>query len=244
MLGGLRVPGPEAQALRIPKPEPRFPILCTIIDIEAAERARWHPIDVARACLNGGARFLQVRAKAKSAAALLDLASEVVMLARPSGALVVVNDRSDVAKLAGAGGVHLGQEDLAPAAARSILDLPAIPEGRAGASRGIIGKSTHTDNQLAAAASEPIDYVAIGPVFHTGTKATGYQAVGLEMVQRATRAGLPVVAIGGITLENARSVVDAGASSVAVISNLLATGDPEARVRAFLARLGPRPSPE
>jgi thiamine-phosphate pyrophosphorylase len=239
-----RVPGPEARALPIRHPEPRFPILCAIIDVEAAERARWHPIEVARACLKGGARFLQVRAKTKSAAALLDVASEVVRLARPSGALVVVNDRADVAKLAGAGGVHLGQEDLAPAAARSMLDLPAIPGGRAETSRGIIGKSTHSDDQLAAAAREPIDYLAIGPVFHTGTKATGYQAVGLEMVQRATGAGLPVVAIGGITVENARTVVDAGASSVAVISDLLAKGDPEARVRAFLARLGPRASPK
>jgi thiamine-phosphate pyrophosphorylase len=219
------------------------PVLCTIIDVEAAERAGWRPIDVARACLSGGARFLQVRAKAKSAAAVLDLASDVVTLARPSRALVVVNDRADVAKLAGAGGVHLGQEDLAPARARSILDLPAISGARAEASRGIIGKSTHTDDQLAAAASEPIDYVAIGPVFPTHTKATGYQAVGLDMVRRATSLGLPVVAIGGITLENARSVIDAGASSVAVIGDLLPTGDPEARVRAFLERLGAGASP-
>jgi len=219
------------------------PVLCTIIDVDAAERARWRPIDVARACLSGGARFLQVRAKTKSAAALLDLVSDVVTLARPSGALVVVNDRADVAKLAGAAGVHLGQDDLAPAGARSILDLPAISRGRAEESRAIIGKSTHTDDQLAAAAREPVDYVAIGPVFHTHTKATGYQAVGLEMVQRATRPGLPVVAIGGITLENARSVIDAGAASVAVIGDLLATGDPEARVRAFLARLGARSEP-
>lgn len=128
--------------------------------------------------------------------------------------------------MAGAAGVHVGQEDLAPAAARAIVGDTAI-----------VGRSTHTEQQVDAARQEPIDYLAIGPVFGTATKATGYDAVGLDMVRRATRAGRPVVAIGGVTLDNAASVIAAGAASVAVISDLVSGGDPQRRVRDFLARL-------
>ncbi len=102
----------------------------------------------------------------------------------------------------------------------------------------IVGLSTHTMAQVDAAVAAPVDYVAIGPVFRTTTKATGYDAIGLDAVReaagRAAAKGLPLVAIGGISLENARSVLDAGATSVAVIGDLLTDGDPEARVRAFV----------
>jgi thiamine-phosphate pyrophosphorylase len=102
----------------------------------------------------------------------------------------------------------------------------------------VVGLSTHTIEQLARAVDEPVSYVAIGPVFGTTTKVTGHGCVGLEMVREAaprTRArGLPLVAIGGITLETAPSVIQAGADSVAVIGDLLAGGDPERRVREFL----------
>ena len=100
----------------------------------------------------------------------------------------------------------------------------------------MIGRSTHTDAQLEAAANEPVDYIAIGPVFGTATKATGYDAVGLAMVRRATAYGRPVVAIGGITLETAPAAIGAGAASVAVIGDLL-RGDPASRVRAFVQQL-------
>jgi thiamine-phosphate pyrophosphorylase len=126
--------------------------------------------------------------------------------------------------------VHLGQDDLPPAAARRVLG-----------SEQIIGLSTHTTSQIDAALAAPVDYIAIGPVFGTASKATGYDAVGLEMVKeaagRAHKRGLPVVAIGGITLERAGDVIRAGADSVAVISDLVATGDPRARVREYLERL-------
>lgn len=138
-----------------------------------------------------------------------------------------MNDRADIARLAAADGVHLGQDDLAPAAARVILGPSAT-----------IGLSTHTVSQLDAAATEPVDYIAIGPVFGTATKDTGYDAVGLEMVRRAATYGRPVVAIGGITLDTAASVIAAGARSVAVIGDLLTSGDPTARVRAYVERLG------
>jgi thiamine-phosphate pyrophosphorylase len=154
----------------------------------------------------------------------------VVARAAASNAIVIVNDRSDIARLAGAAGVHVGQDDLLPADARTILGPSAI-----------VGLSTHTRAQIAAAVVEPVSYVAVGPVFGTATKDTGYTAVGIELVRRAADAalqhGLPVVAIGGITLARARSAIDAGAASVAVISDLLATGDPAARVRAYLEAL-------
>jgi thiamine-phosphate pyrophosphorylase len=191
-------------------------------------------VDLAAAYLRGGARFLQLRAKQASGAEFLDLASRVVEQARATGAAVIVNDRADIARLAGATGVHLGQEDLAPADVRRIVGDTAL-----------VGLSTHTVEQMEAAVHQPVTYVAIGPVFGSGTKATGYDAVGLEMVRaaaaRARAAGLPLVAIGGITLETASAVLQAGAASVAVIGDLLVTGDPQARVRAFLERLGESP---
>ena len=135
-----------------------------------------------------------------------------------------MNDRVDLAAMSGAAGTHVGQEDVPPAAARRILG-----------DRAIVGYSTHTTAQIEAAAREPISYLAIGPVFGTRTKDTGYESVGLDMVREATRlAGqLPVVAIGGITLETAPSVLAAGATGIAVIGDLLAGGTPEARVAAY-----------
>ena len=167
---------------------------------------------------------------------LLDTASAIVEIAHQCGALAVINDRADIARLAGADGVHGGQDDLAPAAARSLVGEHAI-----------IGLSTHTLEQvdqavrLAVGPSRAITYVAIGPVFGTATKATGYQAIGLAMVREAARrtraGGLPLVAIGGITLETAPAVIAAGASSVAIIGDLLSTGEPEGQVRAYLRTL-------
>jgi thiamine-phosphate pyrophosphorylase len=185
-------------------------------------------LDLARACLDGGATFLQLRAKQASGEWLLDTAAAIVALG--SGVQLVVNDRADIARLAGAAGVHVGQDDLPPEAARRIVGP-----------KGIVGVSTHSAAQLDAAVREPVDYVAIGPVFGTASKATGYDAVGLSMVeQAASRAharGLRVVAIGGITLDRAADVMQAGADAVAVISDLFRTGDPRARVREYLDRL-------
>ena len=200
------------------------------MDAEAAAAAGWPILDLAAAYLRGGATFLQLRAKNMSGDALLATASAVVQLAHRHQARLVVNDRADIARLAEADGVHVGQEDLPPAAVRTLVGAAAI-----------VGLSTHTIEQVDRAVLEPVTYVAIGPVFGTATKATGYEPIGLGMVREAARRaaarGLPLIAIGGITLENAGSVLDAGAASVAVISDLLATGDPEARARAFVDRL-------
>jgi thiamine-phosphate pyrophosphorylase len=238
-----------------------LPRLNAIVDVETAERAGWAPVDLAAACVSGGARFLQIRAKSLSGAAFLDLAARVCEIAHRAGALVIVNDRADIACLSGADGVHVGQDDLSCAAVRAMVGRDAI-----------VGLSTHTAAQVDAALEAPITYIALGPVFGTSTKATGYSAVGLDRVREvaeqarrmsATTAtvrpvgfsrrrsarlqpsehGSPegsryIVAIGGVTLENAPLAIQAGATSVAVITDLLATGDPETRVAAYLARLG------
>lgn len=208
-----------------------LPPLCAIVDAGVAERAGWTLVDLADAYLAGGARFLQLRAKRAASGWLLDTAAAIVDRAHSAGARVIVNDRADVALLARADGVHVGQDDLSPAAVRRIVGPAAL-----------VGWSTHTADQIESGLDEPISYLAIGPVFGTATKATGYDAVGLDRVRlaasRGQSRGLPVVAIGGITLDTAAAVHEAGAASVAVISDLLSTGDPEGRVRAYLHALG------
>ena len=185
------------------------------------------PIDVARAFLAGGIKLLQIRAKPWGSGALLELTEQVQAEAKSAKAIVIVNDRADVAAAAGLG-VHVGQEDLPAADARKLVG------------DRIVGLSTHTDAQLRAGLREPVSYLAVGPVFGTVTKDTGYEAIGLETVRRASAmlapSGLPLVAIGGITLDTAPRVIEAGAASVAVISDLLA-GDPEQRARMMLAAL-------
>ena len=206
-----------------------WPRLYAIVDAGSATRAGRTPVDLARAYLDGGARLLQLRAPGVDTRTLFEWAREIIALAAPRGARVVINDRCDVALMSGADGVHVGQDDLPPAAVRRLLGSAAV-----------VGLSTHDASQLEDALAQPVSYVAVGPVRDTRTKDTGYAAVGLEAVRRAARAAgrRPVVAIGGITLETAPAVVAAGAASVAVISDLLAGGDPAGRVRAYLDVLG------
>jgi thiamine-phosphate pyrophosphorylase len=160
------------------------------------------------------------------------MCEDLVARARNAGAIVIVNDRADIAKLSGADGVHVGQDDLDPMAARGILGSAAV-----------IGMSTHSPDQVRAAAKMAVDYIAVGPVFGTSTKDTGYHAVGTALVREAAAilrdadCARPIVAIGGITLDRAPEVIAAGAASVAVISDLLSTGEPESRVREYLRAL-------
>jgi thiamine-phosphate pyrophosphorylase len=195
-------------------------------------RSGWTVSDLTGAYLAGGARFIQLRSKHASSGAFLALCADVVERAHKAGAMVVVNDRADIAALSSADGVHVGQEDLDPASVRRILGGSAI-----------VGISTHTPEQARAASRLAVDYIAVGPVFGTSTKDTGYRSVGTALVGevaeiiRAADSATPIVAIGGITLERAREVIQAGAASVAVISDLLSTGDPEARVKEYLRAL-------
>ena len=172
---------------------------------------------------------MQLRAKALESGAFLDLARAIGDDARSAGATFIVNDRADLCVLAQAAGVHVGQDDLSPADVRLVIGPTAI-----------VGLSTHAREQITAALNAPISYLAIGPVFSTVTKATGYNAVGYDAVRfaatQAAAVNLPVVAIGGITLTTAAKVIAAGAASVAVITDLMSK-DPEARVRRYLSEL-------
>lgn len=185
------------------------------------------PVALGERLLAGGARVLQLRCKDAATGALADAARELVRRAHAHGAKLLVNDRVDVASLAGADGVHLGQEDLPVEAARRIL----------GPDRWI-GLSTHDFDQAIAADAGGADYLGFGPIFATATKATGYDPRGLEaLVAVRARVTKPIVAIGGITLETAPHVLAAGADAVAMIGALAGAADPEARVRACLAIL-------
>lgn len=204
--------------------------LYAVCDADVCARAGWTLPDYAAALMDGGVTLLQLRAKHAASREFLAATEAVMARALPHAATVVVNDRADIARLAGASGVHVGQGDLSASDVRRVIGADAV-----------LGLSTHTTTQLEAAVREPVTYVAIGPVFGTTTKDTGYDAVGLDLVRLACAiaapAGLPVVAIGGITLERAPGVIVAGAASVAVISDLLVGGDPAARARLFLDRL-------
>jgi thiamine-phosphate pyrophosphorylase len=200
-----------------------LPGLYALVDAEVATAHGWAPVDLAAAMLAGGATLLQVRGKQLSSAALLEVSRQIVRMAAPFGAQVVVNDRADLAVLAGAAGVHVGQNDLSPADARAIVGDDAL-----------VGVSTHSPDQIADASKAPVNYIAVGPVFATSTKATGYDAVGLDLVRRAAATAIDVVAIGGVTLARVPALIEAGATSVAVITDLLAGGDPAGRTRAFV----------
>ncbi|HEX7316448.1 MAG TPA: thiamine phosphate synthase [Pyrinomonadaceae bacterium] len=188
-----------------------------------------HAEQVARLC-EGGARVVQLREKALPAREFYAEVLEALRVARGFGARVIVNDRVDVALAAGADGVHVGQDDMPPEAARALLGGEMV-----------LGFSTHGVGQASEAARLPVDYVAIGPVFDTASKEKPDPVVGLEGVRRVRAAvgvGVRLVAIGGVTLERAPSVLAAGADSVAVIGALLNTPDPAEitrRTRAFFS---------
>ena len=160
----------------------------------------------------GGATLIQLREKRLPALHFYEHAKAAVAAAKETGAQVIINDRVDVALATGAHGVHLGQDDMPPGAARRLLGDEAI-----------IGYSTHNIEQAQQALTLPIDYIAIGPIFETSTKSDTSPALGIEglLAVRDAVGDMPLVAIGGISHANAREVIEAGADSVAVISALL-----------------------
>jgi thiamine-phosphate diphosphorylase len=185
------------------------------------------PVELAAALLAGGARVLQLRLKGSDARRLLEVARAVRLHTRRAGALLIVNDRADVARAAEADGVHLGQDDLPVAAARAILSPGAI-----------VGLSTHDIPQARAGLAAGADYLGVGPIFPTASKADALTARGLDLVG-AVRAvtPLPLVAIGGITADTAPAVRQAGADAIAMIAGLVRAPDVGARVRDVMARL-------
>ena len=189
-----------------------------------------HAEQVAR-LRDGGAKFIQLREKHLSPREFYTDAEAALDIARERGARLIINDRADIALALGADGVHLGQDDLDPVAARRLLG-----------DRFIIGYSTHTVAQAIEAARLPIDYIALGPIFDTHTKQNPAPTVGLEALRRVRDAidpSVSLIAIGGITQTSARAALDAGADTVAVISALLDTPDEiTARTKKFRQSLG------
>jgi thiamine-phosphate pyrophosphorylase len=207
----------------------RIPALYPILDTETAARRGVHLVAAAEAILAAGAEILQFRHKGFFSRAVFADLNRLAELCRQAGALLVVNDRADIARLAGAA-LHLGQQDLTPTEARLLVgrDTP-------------IGFSTHNQRQLLDAAAEPADYLALGPIFGTLSKPNPDPAVGLDELRRLRPlAARPLVAIGGITRDNARSVIEAGADAVAVISDLFPEdGDVGGRAREWIRLLEP-----
>ena len=176
---------------------------------------------------DAGATLVQLREKHAPALHFYEQAKAALEVARARGVELIINDRVDIA-LALRLGVHLGQDDLPPEAARRLLGEEAV-----------IGYSTHSVAQAIEAASLPIDYLAIGPIFATATKENPSPVVGLDGLRavRSATGGVPLVAIGGITPTNAQEVLDAGTDSVAMISGLWsARGKLSATIRSLLRR--------
>ncbi len=188
----------------------RLPRVYPILDTESLDRRAISLENAAAAFLDGGAGILQIRHKRHWSRAFFASARTVARLCREAGASLVVNDRADFALLLQAG-LHVGQDDLSPRDARQLMG----PDGT-------IGFSSHSVAQLCAAGGEPVDYVALGPIFTTASKLNPDPVIGVEEIRRCrSLIEKPLVAIGGITQENALDVLRAGADSVAVIAGLL-----------------------
>jgi thiamine-phosphate pyrophosphorylase len=199
--------------------------LCVITDATLAPGG--DHVAIARAALAGGADMIQLRDKAGDVRALLPQARAIQALCRSHSAIFIVNDRLDLALAAEADGVHVGQDDLPAEAAR-----PLLGPGR------ILGVSTHSREQAEAARASGADYIGFGPIFPTGTKKTGYTPRGPTELRKIRAAvPLPILAIGGITLENVAEVIAAGATAPAVISAVVAARDIAAAAAAFRARV-------
>jgi len=212
--------------------QPRLPLLYPIIDVRGQAPEPAGPgsptgaLELARRLARAGVSLLQLRAKTLTSGALVTIAERALEILTPLGCRLIVNDRADLAKAAGAAGVHLGQEDLPVEAARRILGPDAL-----------IGLSTHSLAEVRAAVGLPVDYLGFGPVFDSPTKAGVREPRGLEPLAQVCReAHVPVVAIGGVTIGTAAAALQAGAASVAVISELERAGtDLEALVGRYLA---------
>lgn len=192
---------------------------------------RHGPRSLVPAALAGGATVLQLRLKHTSDREALELCGWAVERAHASGALLIMNDRFDLADLAGADGVHLGQDDLKP---------ERIPE--AVRHRLLVGLSTHTLDQVLESRQRPVDYIAFGPVFATDSKESGYSARGVEALAEAVRsAGRPVVAIGGVCAENLPQLREAGARAAAVISAIADAALPAEATRLLREKFGSPP---
>lgn len=202
-----------------------FPRLYAIIDPTLLAISE---LDLAEALAGSGVELIQYRHKTVSSRQYFEVSRQLSSALNMRGVRLIVNDRPDIALLAGAGGVHVGQEDLSVEDARAVCNA-------FGGKDCWVGVSTHTLEQLAAADRTSADYVAFGPIFPTATKQNPDPVVGTELLRKARQmTGKPLVAIGGITLERAEEVYRAGADSLAVIRDLICAPNPAARARQYL----------
>ncbi len=206
--------------LRTPLIE-RFRAVRLYVLLTAAACARpW--LEAAEGALRGGAGCLQLREKTLGDAELLRRARRLRALTQSFGALLIINDRADIARLAGADGVHVGQDDL------SVAEVRRIAGGGL-----LVGKSTHTVEQFDAATAEAPDYIAVGPMFESATKPQAHIAGPATLQAVAARYPAPLVGIGGITPDNARAVFAAGASCVCVCAAVIGSADPQSAAARF-----------
>jgi thiamine-phosphate pyrophosphorylase len=200
---------------------PRLYVILDATLITSPER------DCALGLAEAGVRLLQYRNKSAPARQYLESSRKLAETLQPHGVSFFVNDRPDVAFLAAASGVHVGQDDLNVEQARRVIGDDKL-----------IGVSTHNLEQFERAAASSADYIAVGPIFSTASKANPDPVVGVDFIRRVRLlTDKPIVAIGGITLERATFVIEAGADSAAVISGILSAPDPVHRARQYLETL-------
>ena len=198
-----------------------FPRLYAIIDPTLLVTSE---LALAEALAESGVELIQYRSKMASSRQFFDVSRQLSCALAPRGVRLIVNDRPDIALLSGAGGVHVGQDDLSVEDARAVC----------GPDRWV-GVSTHNFEQLAAADRTTADYIAFGPIFQTATKKNPDPVVGTDLLRQARQlTKKPLVAIGGITLERAADVYRAGADSLAVIRDLICAPNPAVRARQYL----------
>lgn len=197
-----------------------------VTDIRAGSVERL--VEICRAAIDGGMTTVQLRAKGWTDRQLLEAANALAPICRSSGALLIVNDRVDIALAAGADGVHLGVDDLPVAAARRLLGPAAL-----------IGYSPETLEDRIQAEQDGADYLGVGPVYGTTTKGDAGAAIGLDGIRAAVTASpLPIVGIGGIGIDTARPVVDAGAVGVALVGAVFLSDDPRSAAAHLASALG------
>jgi thiamine-phosphate pyrophosphorylase len=205
---------------------PVLPKLYVILDAALLTSSE---IETARRLTDAGVRLIQYRNKTAAARELFQRSRELSEMLKPQGVRFIVNDRPDVAYLAGADGVHVGQEDLNVEQTRRVI-------GR----EKCVGVSTHNLGQFQSAITTSADYLAVGPIFSTSTKANPDPVVGTALLRQVRPlTDKAIVAIGGITLERAAGVIEAGADSVAVGSDILHAADPAKRARQYIDLLEP-----
>ncbi len=208
-----------------------FPRLYAIMDADLL--ADSEPA-FAKMLAQSGVELVQYRSKNSSSRVFFEVSSRIAHELENTSVRFIVNDRADVARLAGAGGVHVGQQDLPVEATRAVCGNGS--GNAAGKDRFWVGVSTHTLEQLRAADATSADYVAVGPIYATATKEKPDAVVGVDFIRRARElTRKPLVAIGGIAVERAPEVYRAGADCVAVARDLICAADPAARAREFLA---------